>query len=122
MGSRVVLVEGYCILHDEFVSGILDRVVWVELDESTCCKRREHWPDGWLSKEEYFDSCVWPAHRRYESDVFCNAPGKASRTRSIPQILRVCGTSPQHQSIDTLTNSIRGWLTEQDVLHGCGCS
>merc|ERR1711974_218955 len=69
MGDPVVIVEGYCLLHDARVCDLLQGLIWVDIDEKTCKQRRTSYPRGW-DHTAYFDECIWPAHSRYQELVF----------------------------------------------------
>lgn len=119
--SRVVLVEGFCLMHDKRVRALFDRVVWLELDESTCRERRvSHWPDGWHSSDEYFDECVWPAHKRYKVNRFDKS---SNSVRGFPNghTLTLSGIAQPEQLVDQLVQCLRGWLSEQDVALEQAC-
>ena len=117
---QVVLVKGNCILHDARVRKLLDAVIWLEVDEITCRKRRESCPRGW-TKDSYVTECIWPAHCRYRDFVF--GPSQMPQPSGIlpperlllPErflVLRAAGR-PQDATREALVGAALRWLRKR---------
>merc|ERR1712118_23098 len=114
------------ILHDDQVRGMIDRHVWIAVDESTARKRRYSTPPRWPSKDEYFDECIWPAHKRHKAMLLGNTKVSAvprdcdefefTGSTYLPQDCSVVvnGVDPPEQSAEVVTDKIRQWLAEQE--------
>eukprot|EP00930_Biecheleria_cincta_P023819 TRINITY_DN17137_c0_g1_i1.p1 TRINITY_DN17137_c0_g1~~TRINITY_DN17137_c0_g1_i1.p1 ORF type:complete len:273 (+),score=23.27 TRINITY_DN17137_c0_g1_i1:102-920(+) len=117
--SRVVLVEGYCLLHDDRVWSLLDKVIWLEVDQDTCCDRRDKWPTEWSTKKAYFEQCIWPAHQRYKASVF-----QRSSDRQESGDKRIALHMTATESIDKLASNlvehVLAWLHEQEQMYSKG--
>eukprot|EP00756_Hemistasia_phaeocysticola_P032643 Hpha_TRINITY_DN16420_c2_g4::TRINITY_DN16420_c2_g4_i1::g.163312::m.163312 len=68
---RVVVAEGFLLLHDPEVSSLLTHTFYLHLDKAEAGRRRtDGWPEGHelnrnpLSPEK-FEQLLWPAHQRY---------------------------------------------------------
>lgn len=65
---RIIVVEGFCILHSQYVRENADAIVYIDIDRDTCKSRRSRSknpaPSGWTF-DEYFDRCIWPRHEAY---------------------------------------------------------
>mmetsp|Transcript_110705 Transcript_110705/g.202938 ORF Transcript_110705/g.202938 Transcript_110705/m.202938 type:complete len:576 (-) Transcript_110705:103-1830(-) len=68
----IVLVEGFCLLHDDAMCKLLQGFIWVETEKDTCSRRRKSYPKHW-DPTTYFEECIWAAHLRYRAAVFGEA-------------------------------------------------
>lgn len=111
--GRVVLAEGYSLLHSECVRRMLHGVIWVEIDESTCWERRHSYPRGW-DRAAYFSQCIWTAHRRYQASVF---DGEASIGKTFAgRMLLVSGSEPLDALCSQVLTFVQSWAAVGAVV------
>ncbi|CAK0804047.1 unnamed protein product [Prorocentrum cordatum] len=104
---RIVLAEGYSLLHSERVRRMLCGVIWVEIDELTCWQRRGHsYPQNW-DRDAYFSQCIWSAHQRYRASVFDAKAGIAKAF--VDRMLVVSGSEPLRALCSQALTSVQSW-------------
>lgn len=115
---NIVLVEGFFLLYDERVRALLDRFVFVAIDEATCRERRGGFPYGWPSNDAYFDECIWPSYRQYEAFLFSDKPQQLGDSAGVlaavspDHVLHLQGTESPDILVRTLTDWLRQWLSQ----------
>lgn len=66
---QLLIIEGFLVLNDEYLSSICDNKFLFVLDKDECKRRRERkkytLPDG----KNYFDVCIWPEYLKHKEEA-----------------------------------------------------
>lgn len=66
---HLLIIEGFLVLNDEYLSSICDEKIFFILDKEECRRRRERkkytLPDG----INYFDACIWPEYLKHKEEA-----------------------------------------------------
>ncbi|CAE8728499.1 unnamed protein product, partial [Polarella glacialis] len=76
---------GNCLFSSTSLYKLLDRLIWLEVDEDTCWERYSSFPHGWW-KNNYFTECLWAGYERHISEALGrqrSAPGCGGRSADL---------------------------------------